>query len=171
MDDFDSGLTCGERLLLCGLRVMAADAACVDLRPSFERACGCAGTAAFRALEAFVQQLRIHGRRRIAVAPPSAAPPTADEALVLEAFACAQADDYQGLDARLARLTGQEPPGALGAAACLLAEAFGMNGLVLPARISAGWPTPRPAERPPSVRPPPPPHGHARWLARTSGAC
>lgn len=131
MDDVDFGLTSGERLLLCGVRLLAADAGCASLRPRFEHACGCAGAQAFRALQVFVQQLSLHGRRRIAVTPPAAGPPSADEALMLEAFACAQADDYQGLDARLARLTAAETPRALGAAACLIADAFAMNGLVL----------------------------------------
>lgn len=174
MDEFDSGqggLTAGERLLLCALRLLAAEGGCGSLKPSFEHACGCAGSQAFRGLEVFVQQLGLHGRRRIAVTPPVIGGPTPDEVLILEAFACAQADDYRGLDERLAALTAAEPPGALGAAACLVAEAFAMNGLVLPVRISAGSPAQHPAAPPPSGWPPRPPHDHARWPGRTSGAC
>ncbi|MCR5878443.1 hypothetical protein [Phenylobacterium sp. J367] len=171
MDAFETDLTCGERLVLCGLRLMAADAACTTLQPRFDEACGCAGGQALRGLEVFVQQLRRHGRRKIQVSPPAPGRPTADERLVLQVFASAQADDYRSVDAALAQLIDDEPPGALGAAACLVAEAFQMNGLVLPVRISSGSPGRRPAEPPPSAWPPRPPHGHARWPGRTSGAC
>jgi hypothetical protein len=174
MDEFDNHageLTQGERLLLCAVRMLAAESGCNNLRPSFEYACGCSGGQAFRALEVFVQQLRLHSQRRIAVTPPAVGGPTPDEALMLEAFACAQADDYRGLDARLAALTADDPPGALGAAACLVAEAFAMNGLLLPVRINAASPAPRPAAPPPSGWPPRPPHGRARWPGRTSGVC
>ncbi len=171
MDERDSDLTSGERLLLCGLRLMVADAGCHALRSRFEAACGCAGPQAFRGLEVFVQQLRLHGRRRIAVAPPTVGPPRSDEALLLEVFACAQAGDYRSVDDKLRAVIDDEPPGALGAAACLVAEAFDMNGLLLPVRASAAPPGPRPEESPPSGWPPPPPHGHARSRGRTSGVC
>lgn len=171
MDEVESGLTCGERLLLCSLRVLASEGGCVGLRPSFEQACGCAGGQAFRALEVFVQQLRRHGRRRIVVGPPSIARPTGDEGLILQAFAFAQAEDYQALDARLELLLGCEPPGTLGGAACVVAEAFALNGLVLPPALTAGSPGPRRAGPPPSAPPRPRPHGHAISPARTSDAC
>jgi hypothetical protein len=137
MDDLDADLTSGERLLLCGLRLMAADAGRHTLQSNFEAACGCAGPQAFRALQVFVQQLGLHSRRRIVVAPPAAAPPTGDEALVLEVFGCAQVDDYAGMDLRLARLIGREPPASLGGAACVVAESFGLGGLMLRARDNA----------------------------------
>ena len=171
MDEFESGLTCGERLVLCGLRQLAAEVACTTLRPRFEAACGCVGGQALRGLEVFVQQLRRHARRRIQVSPPAVGRPTEDERRVLQVFASAQLGDYRTVDASLQALIEDEPPGALGAAACLVAEAFELSGLILPVRLSAATPEPRPAGQPPSGWPPPPPHAHARWPWRTSGAC
>ncbi|MET0274612.1 MAG: hypothetical protein ABW360_16620 [Phenylobacterium sp.] len=150
MDEFDNhpgGLTQGERLLLCAVRMLAAENGCNSLRPSFEHACGCSGRQAFGALEVFVQQLRLHSQRRIAVTPPAVRGPTPDEALMLEAFACAQADDYRGLDDRLAELTGGLTPSALGAAACLVADAFAMNGLVLRSPVGLAPPARSEARR------------------------
>lgn len=120
----------GERLLLRAIRLLALGEGCPALARLFDDACGCGGREAFRALKAMVQQLGLHGRRSICLAPPGLAP-TADERLILDAFGCAQAEDYRALDERLWRLTGREPPPALGAGACLVAQVFGMSGLVL----------------------------------------
>jgi hypothetical protein len=124
------GLWQGERMLLRALRLLALEVSCHSLKPQFENACGCAGAEAYRAVEVFVQQLRATGRRRIGLGPP-AGRVTDDEALILGAFASAQADDYRALDQRLSGLVAGEPPAALGAAACLVGQVFAMNGLVL----------------------------------------
>ncbi len=137
MDELDWDGAGGERLLLRAFRQLLAGAECATLRPRFEAACGYAGAQAFRGLTVFVQQLRLHGRRKIALSPPASAKRTQDEILVLSAFASAQADDYRSVDAALEQLTATEPPGALGGAVCLVAEAFAMNGLVLPMRPRA----------------------------------
>jgi hypothetical protein len=134
MDELDWDGTSGERLLLRTFRQLLAGAECAGSRVRFEEACGCAGAQAFRAFTVFVQQLRLHGRRRIHLSPPASTQRTDDEDLVLSAFASAQADDYRSVDDALTRLTAAEPPGALGGALCLVAEAFAMNGLVLPIR-------------------------------------
>ena len=124
-------LTHGERLLIRAVRLLALHTPCHGLRAHFEAACGCAGVEAYRALEVFLQQLRRHGRRRLALSVPADPRLTGDEALVLAAFASAQAGDYRRLDRWLIVLLGAPPPAALGAAACLVADILGLNGLVL----------------------------------------
>lgn len=124
------GLSQGERMLLRTLRLLALDAPCPSLKPQFEDACGCAGAEAYRAVEVFVQQLRVAGRRRIGLSPPTGRL-TDDESQILGAFASAQADDYRTLDVRLSGLVAGDPPAALGAAACLVGQVFAMNGLLL----------------------------------------
>ena len=126
-----SDLSQGERLLLRALRRQALESPCQSLRGAFEAACGASGGEACRALMAFVEQLRWRGRRGIAMAAPCAVSVTGDEALLLTAFASAQASDYRALDEGLEVLMGAEPPASLGAAACLVAETFDMAGLVL----------------------------------------
>lgn len=129
-------LTHGERLLIRTIRLLALTAPCHGLRGLFEQACGCAGHEAYRVLEVFLQQLGTWGRRRLVLSVPADPRTTDDEALILDAFGCAQAEDYRSLDERLAGLLGVEPPPALGAAACLVAQALAMNGLVLRAQPS-----------------------------------
>lgn len=121
----------GERLLLRTVRLLALATPCHGLRAHFEAACGTAGREAYGAVEVFVQQLRRHGRRRLALSGPSDPRRTGDEALVLAAFAAAQAGDYRGLDRWLTALMGAAPPASLGAAACLAAQILELNGLVL----------------------------------------
>lgn len=129
-------LTHGERLLIRTIRLLALTAPCHGLRGLFEQACGCAGHEAYRVLEVFLQQLGTWGRRRLVLSVPADPRTTDDEALILDAFGCAQAEDYRSLDERLTGLLGGEPPPALGAAACVVAQALAMNGLVLRARPS-----------------------------------
>lgn len=124
-------LTHGERLLIRTIRLLAPQAACHGLQGHFEQACGCAGVQAYRALEVFLQQLSLRGRRRLTLSVPSDARLTGDEALLLDVFGCAQAEDYRSLDERLVDLTGVRPSVAMGAAACCVAETLALNGLWL----------------------------------------
>lgn len=121
----------GERLLIRTVRLLALTAPCHSLRAHFEEACGCAGQAAYRMLEAFVQQLGARGRRRLTLSIPADPRLTDDERIILDAFGCAQAEDYRSLDERLWGLMGVQPPFPMGAAACLVAETLAMNGLLL----------------------------------------
>lgn len=127
-------LLCGERLLIRTVRLLALAAPCHSLKAHFEDACGCAGGSAYRMLEAFVQQLGLRGRRRVTLSIPADPRLTDDEALILDAFGCAQAEDYRSLDERLTGLLGVAPPFAVGAAACVVAETLALNGLLLRAR-------------------------------------
>lgn len=87
-------------------------------------------------LEVFLQQLGAWGRRRLVLSVPADLRLTDDEALILDAFGCAQAEDYRSLHERLISLTGGEPPAALGAAACMVAQALAMNGLLVRIRAA-----------------------------------
>lgn len=127
-------LTHGERLLIRTLRLLALTAPCHSLKGLFEHACGCAGHEAYRTLEVFLQQVGLRGRRRLTLSVPADPRLTADEDSLLDAFACAQAEDYRSLDERLTGLLGGAPPPTLGAAACLVAQTFAMNGLLLRVR-------------------------------------
>lgn len=135
----------GERLLIRTARLLVLATPCHSLRAHFEAACGGAGTPAYRMLEAFMQQLARHGRRRVALSIPADPRLTGDERLILDVFGHAQAEDYRSLDERLAGLLGAPPPFAMGAAACAVAATFLLNGLLLgtspapDARISNPW--------------------------------
>ena len=127
----DDTLTHGERLLVRTIRLLALTQPCHGLRALFEQTCGCAGHESYRVLEVFLQQLCASGRRRLTLSVPADLRLTDDEALILDAFGCAQAEDYRSMDERLFGLVGGEPPPSLGAAACLIAQALAMNGLLL----------------------------------------
>jgi hypothetical protein len=132
-------LSHGERLLLRGVRLLALETCCRTARLMFEAHCGRAGAEAHALLTCFVQQVRAHGRRTIAMSAPNAGRVTSDEATLLAVFGCAQADDRRGLHERLSALLAAPAPLALAAAACGVAEILAFNGLIL--------------------RPPPPPGG------------
>jgi hypothetical protein len=134
----------GERLLVRTVRLLALTTPCHGLRAHFEAACGCAGEAAYRMLEAFVQQLGSRGRRRVALSIPADPRLTDDEALILDVFGCAQAGDYRALDERLRGLMAAPPPFPMGAAACMVAETLAMNGLMLRARPTPAATIPEP---------------------------
>jgi hypothetical protein len=134
----------GERLLVRTVRLLALTTPCHGLRAHFEAACGCAGEAAYRMLEAFVQQLGSRGRRRVALSIPADPRLTDDEALILDVFGCAQAGDYRALDERLRGLLDAQPPFPMGAAACMVAETLAMNGLMLRARPTPAAMIPEP---------------------------
>ncbi len=136
----------GERLLIRTLRLLALTTPCHGLQAHFEAACGCAGETAYRMLEAFVQQLALRGRRRVRLSIPADPRLTEDEALLLDAFGCAQAGDYRSLDDRLRDLLDASPPFAMGAAACMVAETLAMNGLMLRARPQEVFAFPMAAE-------------------------
>lgn len=127
-------LTHGERLLIRTVRLLALTQPCHGLQGLFEQACGCAGHETYRVLEVFLQQLKAWGRRRLVLSAPADLRLTDDEALILDCFGCAQADDYRSLDERLVGLFGGEPPPTLGAAACMVAGALAMNGLLVRGR-------------------------------------
>lgn len=128
----------GERLVLRAVRLLALDARCGGLKAQFEDACGCSGAEAYCGIAAFVAQLRLIGRRGVVLSPPAYPGVTEDELLILEVFACAQQDDYPGLDSRVTRLVGSPAPMTVGAAACMAAQILALNGLVLraPGRVA-----------------------------------
>lgn len=130
------GLLHGERLLIRTVRRLALASPCHSLKAHFEDACGCAGQSAYLMLEAFVQQLGLRSRRRVTLSIPADSRLTDDEALILDAFGCAQAGDYRSLDERLTGLLGVPPPFTIGAAACLVAETLALSGLMLRARAT-----------------------------------
>lgn len=135
-------LTHGEHLLLWAFRASAFGAGgCTLVRRAFEDGCGAMGPEALNALRVFVRELALQGRRRVRLCAPGSARLTRDEQLVLAVFAAAQVEDYARMEAHLAWLAGAEPPPAFAAIACMVAEAFAMNGLVL---------------RPPQAAAPPP---------------
>jgi hypothetical protein len=136
----------GERLLIRTVRLLALTEPCHSLRAHFEAACGYSGQAAYRMLEAFVQQLGVRGRRRVTLSIPADPRLTDDEALILDVFGCAQAEDYRALDERLNGLLDAPPPFAMGAAACMVAETLAMNGLMLRARPAPDAAIPRPID-------------------------
>jgi len=136
----------GERLLIRTVRLLALTTPCHSLRAHFEAACGDAGQAAYRMLEAFVQQLGVRGRRRVTLSIPADPRLTDDEALILDAFGCAQAEDYRSLDERLYGLLDTPPPFPMGAAACIVAETLAMSGLMLRPRPTPDEAIPRPVE-------------------------
>ena len=134
----------GERLLVRTVRLLALATPCHGLKAHFEAACGCAGETAYRMLEAFVQQLAAKGRRPLKLSIPADPRITDDEALILDAFGCAQACDYASLEERLRGLMGVQAPFAMGAAACMVAETLAMNGLMLRARPAPHAAIPQP---------------------------
>jgi len=136
----------GERLLIRTVRLLALATPCHSLRTHFEAACGDAGQSAYRMLEAFVQQLGARGRRRVTLSIPADPRLTDDEALILDVFGCAQAEDYRSLDERLQGLLDAPPPFPMGAAACMVAETLAMNGLMLRARPTRHEAIPRPTD-------------------------
>ena len=136
----------GERLLIRTVRLLALTAPCHSLRAHFEAACGYSGQAAYRMLEAFVQQLGVRGQRRVRLSIPADPRLTDDEALILDAFGCAQAEDYRSLDERLHGLLDAPPPFPMAAAACMVAETLAMNGLLLRARPAPDEAVPRAAD-------------------------
>ena len=137
----------GEHTLLWAFRAIAFGAGgCPLLRRQFEDVCGpAAGTEAFNALTVFVRELGLHGRRRVTLHVPGTFRLSCDELLILAAFAAAQDEDYVRLEAHLAWLIAGEPSGVFGAAACLVAQAMGMNDLRLRAPEIRQAP-PRPAQ-------------------------
>ncbi|TAL34542.1 MAG: hypothetical protein EPN98_08780 [Phenylobacterium sp.] len=136
----------GERLLVRTVRLLALTTPCHGLQAHFEAACGCAGEAAYRMLEAFVQQMALKGRRRVRLSIPADPRLTDDEALILDVFGCAQAGDFRSVDERLRGLLDVQAPFAMGAAACMVAETLAMNGLMLRPRPTPDQAIPCPGE-------------------------
>jgi hypothetical protein len=127
-----SDLTQGEHMLLWGFRAAAFGVAdCRLVRRQFEEACGPLGLEALTALTVFVRELGLGGRRKISLAAPGSYRLTRDEQTVLALFASAQAEDYARLEAHLAWLLADAPRAPFPAAACMVAQALAMNGLVL----------------------------------------
>lgn len=131
LDDDASPQLHGERLLIGAVRRLARQSGCAGAQAHFEQACGWAGAEACRMLEAFVQQLALHGRRRLVLSLPGDPEVTADERAILDVFGCAQVEAYAAMDDRLAALLGAEPPASLGAAACIVAETLAIHGCLL----------------------------------------
>lgn len=136
-------LTQGEHMLLWTFRAAAAGAGrCLMVRRIFEDACGPVGAETHNALLVFVRELALKGRRQISLCLPGIHQLSRDEQLILAVFAAAQAEDYQRMEAHLAFLTASEPAPAFAAVACLVADAFSMNGLVLRTATLAAPPPP-----------------------------
>lgn len=150
-NDAQPDLTHGERLIIRTVRLMALKTFCEGRKGHFEQACGGAGVEAYRTLEVFFQQLSLHGRRKLSLSAPADVRLTSDEATLLDAFGCAQSEDYRALDERLTGLLGAAPPTALGGAACVVAHIMAMGGLLLRPRAT-------PAETPAICR------YHETWL-------
>ncbi|WP_332765404.1 hypothetical protein [Phenylobacterium sp.] len=122
----------GEHMLLWAFRALAIGAGdCRLVRQQFDDACGPVGVEALAALTVFVRELARGGRRKITLAAPGSMRITRDEQLILALFAAAQAEDYARLEAHLAWLLAGEPRPPFPAAACLTAQALGMNGYLL----------------------------------------
>ena len=94
-------------------------------------------------LEVFLQQIALHGRRRLVIGPPGAPGLTEDERALLDVFGCAQAETYGAMDRRLEALLGAAPPAPLGAAACMVAQTLSLNGWIVESSDdgsgSQGW--------------------------------
>jgi len=142
LDGDPSPLLHGERLLIGAARRLTRDAGCSGALAHFESACGWAGSEACRMLEVFLQQLALHGRRRLAISPPGAPGLTADERMILNVFGCAQAEAYEAMDERLEALVDGPPPASLGAAACVIAQTLAINGCLVEAQCWAVSTTP-----------------------------
>ncbi len=125
-------LTRGEHMLLWAFRAEAFGAGqCHLVRRQFEQACGPVGAEALNALVVFVRELARRGKRRIGICAPGSYRLSRDEQLILAVFAAAQAEQYDRMAAHLAWLVGAEPAPAFPAAACLVADALALNGLIL----------------------------------------
>lgn len=125
-------LTQGEHLLLWGFRATACGKGdCRIVRRTYDMSCGFAGLEALAAIAVFLRELKRRGRREVTLAVPGAFELTRDEQLILAVFAAAQAEDYARMEAHLVWLLGQSVQPPFGAAACLVAQAMAMNGLVL----------------------------------------
>ena len=122
----------GEHMLLWAFRASAFGAGdCHLIRRQFEDSCGPLGLEALTALQVFVRELGISGRRKVTLAAPGSYRLTRDEQSVLALFAAAQAEDYGRMEAHLAWLLADQPRAPFAAAACLTAQALAMNGYVL----------------------------------------
>lgn len=127
-----SDLTQGEHMLLWAFRATAFGVGgCELIRRQFDETCGPLGLEALTALTVFVRELGLTGRRKITLAAPGSHRLTRDEQSVLAVFASAQDEDYPRLEAHLAWLLADAPRAPFPAAACLVAQALSMNGLVL----------------------------------------
>jgi hypothetical protein len=140
-------LTRGEHMRLWAFRASAFGAGrCGLVRRQFEDTCGPGGAEAINALLVFVRELALQGRRTVSICAPGSHRLARDEQLVLAVFGAAQAEDYLRMEAHLAWLVGAEPCPAFGAIACLIADTFAMNGLILRvpdiAPAPEAWPAP-----------------------------
>ncbi len=133
----------GERLLIGAIRRLVRRGDCTVATAAFETACGWAGQDACRTLAVFLQQLALHGRRRLTLAMPFDPAVTADERTILHVFGCAQLGAYDGMDRALTDLLGVTPPASLGAAACVVADLLAINGCIVEAAIKEDWPSAR----------------------------
>ena len=125
-------LSQGEHMLLWAFRALAVGVRdCRLITRQFDDACGPTGPEALAALSVFVRELGLDGRRKVTLAAPGSLCITRDEQLVLAIFAAAQAEDYIRLEAHLAWLLADQTRPPFAAAACLTAQALGMNGYVL----------------------------------------
>ena len=125
-------LSQGEHMLVWGFRAMAFGVgACPLVRRQYERACGVMGSEALGALQVFVRELARRGRRKVTLWAPGSYRLSRDEQLIVAIFAAAQMEDYTRLEAHLAWLLADACQPPFPAAACLVAQAFAMNGLIL----------------------------------------
>lgn len=131
----------GERLLIGAIRRLIRRGDCTVATAAFERVCGWAGQDACRTLEVFLQQLALHGRRKLTLSMPFDPTLTKDERTILDVFGCAQLSAYDGMDDALTDLVGGTPPASLGAAACVVAELLAINGCIVEAAIEDEWST------------------------------
>ena len=122
----------GEHMLLWAFRATAFGVGGCALVPrQFDESCGPGGSEALDAITVFVRELALHGRRKVTLCVPGSYRLSCDEQLILALFAAAQAEDYSRMEAHLCWLLADQPRAPFGAAACLVAQVFAMNGLSL----------------------------------------
>lgn len=125
-------LSQGEHMLVWGFRAIAFGVGvCPLVRRQYEQACGVTGSEALNALEVFIRELARRGRRKVTLCVPGSCRLSHDEQLIVAIFAAAQIEDYPRLEAHLAWLLADTPRAPFAAAACLVAQAFNLNGLIL----------------------------------------
>ena len=125
-------LSQGEHMLVWGFRAMAFGVGgCSLVRRQYDRACGVMGPEALNALKVFVRELAIRGKRKVTLCVPGSFRLSRDEQLIVAIFAAAQGEDYARMEAHLAWLLADACQPPFPAAACLVAQAFAMNGLIL----------------------------------------
>lgn len=121
-------LTYGEHLIVWAFRTLAKGRTCAIVRKAFEHGCGDQANAAFTAMQVFVQQLSVVGRRPIDHAPPGCPTVMRDELVLLRLFAAAQDRDPARFAAHFRWLAASPPDPTAQRAATFVAAALIAHG-------------------------------------------